>query len=413
MARADDARPKFREGQSVGRFRILRLIGRGGMAEVYKAVSQQDGGMVVALKAMKGNLDDDRMYLEMFVEEGRLGLLLDHPNLIRTREVNASDRPFIVMDYVGGVDLSRVLRHSQRFGERLSHSEAAYIAHGIASGLAYAHALHDESGKPLNVVNRDVSPQNVRLAIDGSVKVFDFGIARNAQRFTPEVGFVKGKQRYMSPEQLRGHPVDSRSDVFSFGIVFHELLTGRPLFADQDQFQLADSISSARIAPPSKFAQRTPSELDEVCMQCLRQRPEDRVASLSLVLDTLARFAGDPRACRSNLERYLEATFPAEIGQERDDSSKRAALAEVPTATTAQLAPVAPPEVERLELTNELPRLAPARADAVSTPDVPAAVPAPRAAGPDHSRLIWIVVGAAALAGVLSYFVTWLIKAGD
>jgi eukaryotic-like serine/threonine-protein kinase len=409
MARPGDAPPSFRDGQRVGSYEVMRLVGRGGMADVYKAVRLDGTGAFVALKAMKSTLRDDPMYIEMFVEEGRLGLLLDHPNLIRTLEVSAGEQPFIAMEYVGGIDLSRILRYIQKFGERLSYSEAAYIAHGIASALAYAHALTDSSGKPLNLVNRDVSPQNVRMALDGSVKLFDFGIARNAQRLVPEVGFVKGKQRYMSPEQIRGLPVDSRSDVFSFGIVMHELLTGRPLFGEQNQFQLADSISSARIEPPSRASPRTPPELDEVCMSCLRQRPDDRIASLSLVLDTLVHFAGDLVERRANLARYLDSTFPGEIEQDREDVRERRdprSRTVTETTSSARVArlEVAPDEArEDVEDSSATRLMNPADRPFRQTP--PGAAPA--TAQPARNSLVWVAI--AGFACLVCLFVIWIV----
>lgn len=408
MAKSGEPQPTFRDGERLGNYEIRRLVGRGGMADVYKAV-RLDSGDFVAVKTIKPTLRDDSMYLEMFLEEGRLGLLLDHPNLVRTIEVTQDGNvPLIVMEYVSGIDLARILRHIQKLNERLSFSEAAYIAHGIASALAWAHALRDETGRPLNLVNRDVSPQNVRIGFDGSVKLFDFGIARNAQRFAPEIGFVKGKQRYMSPEQIRGLPLDARSDIFSFGIVLHELLTGRPLFANQNQFQIADAITSARIDPPSRSVPRTPQELDEVCMRCLKQRPEDRIDSLRVVLSALSAGAGDPGKCQQNLGAYVESSFPSDLAHERED--------EMAVGRARHMAVVAEPEMPTVDATDSAPTQF--FGNRGSVPDVeeeviivgePTPPPALPTAPPSPPLPMGLLIAAIAAVGVVSFLAVWLL----
>lgn len=407
MAKPGESPPTFRDGERLGNYEVRRLVGRGGMADVYKAL-QLDTGDYVALKTIKPTLRDDPMYLEMFLEEGRLGLLLDHPNLVRTIEVNQDGAaPLIVMEYVSGVDLARILRHIQKLNERLSFSEAAYIAHGIAGALAWAHALRDETGRPLNLVNRDVSPQNVRIGFDGSVKLFDFGIARNAQRFAPEIGFVKGKQRYMSPEQIRGLPLDARSDIFSFGIVLHELLTGRPLFANQNQFQVADAITSARIDPPSRVVPRTPPELDEVCMRCLKQRPEDRIESLSVVLGALAAGGGDLGVSQKNLAAYVESSFPSDLAHELEDDraigrGRHAAQASEPEVPTVEGTDVSP-----TQFFGNRPSAPEVQPEAPPVPEPASAPPAPPRTLP-----LGLLVAAVAAAGLLSFLAVWLLAGG-
>lgn len=404
MAKPGESPPTFRDGERLGNYEVRRLVGRGGMADVYKAI-QLDTGDFVALKTIKPTLRDDPMYLEMFLEEGRLGLLLDHPNLVRTIEVNQEGAaPLIVMEYVSGVDLARILRHIQKLNERLSFSEAAFIAHGIAGALAWAHDLLDETGRPLNLVNRDVSPQNVRIGFDGSVKLFDFGIARNAQRFAPEIGFVKGKQRYMSPEQIRGLPLDARSDIFSFGIVLHELLTGRPLFANQNQFQVADAITSARIDPPSKSVPRTPPDLDEVCMRCLKQRPEDRIGSLSVVLSALASGAGNLGVSQKNLAAYVESSFPSELAHEREDDKA--------VGRARHHAVISEPDVPTVDGTDSSPtqffgnrNSAP---DVTPEPSPVAAEPVP-APPPARTLPLGVLIAALAVAGLVSFLAVWLV----
>jgi serine/threonine-protein kinase len=410
MAKPGESPPTFRDGERLGNYVITRLVGRGGMADVYKAV-RLDTREFVAVKTIKPALRDDPMYLEMFLEEGRLGLLLDHPNLVRTIEVNQeAAAPLIVMEYVAGVDLARILRHIQKLNERLSFCEAAYIAHGVANALAWVHDLRDETGRPLNLVNRDVSPQNVRIGFDGSVKVFDFGIARNAQRFAPEIGFVKGKQRYMSPEQIRGLPLDARSDIFSFGIVLHELLTGRPLFANQNQFQVADAITSARIDPPSKTAARTPPDLDEVCMRCLKQRPEDRIDSLSVVLGALASGAGDLGTSRRNLSAYVESSFPSELAHEHEDAAQISSPRGRAKVTTAEVPSVVGTDSAQTEFFASRPS-DPEDEGEDAEPEI-AVVPEPQAP-PRRPIPTAVLLTAVAAAGLVSFLLVWLLAGGS
>ena len=194
------------------------------------------------------------------------------------------------MEYIGGRDLTQVLRRCQETQQRIPVPHAVYIAARIAEGLHFAHTLAGPDGRPLNIVNRDVSPSNVRLSYDGDVKLLDFGIAQALMKFTSEIGILKGKFSYMSPEQIRGMPLDARTDVFSAGIILHEMLTTEKLFRGDTEFALMEKVRKAEVPPPSDFNRRVTPELDAISLKALARDVADRyqsAAQLAADLDAL------------------------------------------------------------------------------------------------------------------------------
>ncbi|MEM9493204.1 MAG: serine/threonine-protein kinase, partial [Myxococcota bacterium] len=191
-----------------GKFYLLGLIARGGMAEVYRARLREpdpsgpgDEPHLFAIKVMRPQLAREARFVDMFTREGQLAVLLRSPSIVRTFEVDMIDaRHYIAMEYIGGRDLTQCLRRCQESGQRIPVPHAVYIASRIAEGLSFAHTLCGPDGRELNIVNRDVSPSNVRLSYHGEVKLLDFGIAQALMKFTSEIGVLKGKFSYMSPE---------------------------------------------------------------------------------------------------------------------------------------------------------------------------------------------------------------------
>ena len=210
-----------------GPYLLYGLIARGGMAEVYRARRRGAGNdRLLAIKVMRPQLAKESRFVDMFIREGRLAVMLSNDAIVRTFEVGeVESRPFIAMEYIAGKDLTQILRRCQEAGQRIPVPHAVAITASICEGLHFAHTLPDPEGRPLSIVNRDVSPSNVRISYDGQTKLLDFGIAQALVKFTSEIGILKGKFSYMSPEQIRGMPVDARTDVFSTGIILHEMLT--------------------------------------------------------------------------------------------------------------------------------------------------------------------------------------------
>ena len=221
-------RPADEAPQRLGRFHIFGEIARGGMAQVLLARDPEDGDKICVVKRMLPGLSLQRSFRNMFTDEARLGLCLDHPHICRTLEfLSVADEPCIKMEWAPGMTLSDLLERAKHTRTTLSVGFALRLGEALASALSYAHDTKGPDGKPLRVVHRDVSPQNVIVQFDGSIKLLDFGVARSAVQTTHSVvGSVKGKFAYMSPEQSLGMPIDERSDVFCLGICLFEALSG-------------------------------------------------------------------------------------------------------------------------------------------------------------------------------------------
>src|ERR1041385_1069912 len=213
----------------------------------------------------------------MFAEEAQLATRLNHPNIVQVYEFQdyGDEGQLLSMEYVEGPDLRRLQRAANAKKKRIPSYVSAYIVAEVAKGLHYAHERRDEGGKPIDIVHRDVSPQNILLSFDGGVKIADFGIA-TASLFREEPGVLKGKTGYMSPEQARAEKVDRRTDIYSLGVVFHELLTGRPLHGGSEGQELLDAVRTGQVEPPSLYSEGVPPELEAIVMRALSRDKEER-----------------------------------------------------------------------------------------------------------------------------------------
>jgi len=242
-------------GARIGRYRLIGRLAKGGMAEAFLALSGELPGLrtLVVVKRILPHLAENEQFVRMFLDEARIGALLDHPNIPRIIEVgHDEDGYFLAMEAVPGKTLSAILRRAARRERPLGEADAAFIVGRAAAALGYAHAHTDADGQPLNIVHRDVSPENILVSFEGAVKVIDFGIASVHGRMSQtQVGGLKGKVEYMSPEQAAGAPIDNRSDVFSLGVVLWEALSGRRLFRRDTDLAVMRAISSESIPRPS------------------------------------------------------------------------------------------------------------------------------------------------------------------
>ena len=303
-----------------GKYLLMGLIARGGMAEVYRARGRATGTRLLAIKCMRPQLAKEARFVEMFVREGKLAVLLEHENIVRTYEIGRTDgRYFIAMEYIGGRDLTQILRRCQETNSRIPVPHACYIAAKMCEGLHYAHTHVDSEGRPLSIVNRDVSPSNVRIGYDGEVKLLDFGIAQAMLKFTSEIGVLKGKFSYMSPEQIRGMPVDARTDIFSTGIILHEMLTTEKLFRGDTEFQLMERVRKAEVLAPSKFNRRVPPELDRVVLKALARDVGDRYQSASELGQDLHSFLDSYRFDPKELTEHVRGLFRADYAKEVEE----------------------------------------------------------------------------------------------
>ena len=324
------------EPVAFGRYYLLGLIARGGMAEVYRARAQVGSRRLLAVKVMRPQLAREARFVDMFHREGKLALLLSNRCIVETLELGQHDgRHFITMEYIGGRDLTQVLRRCQETGQRIPVPHAVYIAARIAEGLHFAHTLAGPDGRPLSIVNRDVSPSNVRLSYDGDVKLLDFGIAQALMKFTSEIGILKGKFSYMSPEQIRGMPLDARTDVFSVGIILHEMLTTEKLFRGDTEFALMEKVRKAEVPAPSEFNRRVTAELDAISLKALAPHVADRYQTAAQLAADLDALIGGYRFDPKELRQFMRQLFRKEHAKELEDTQVALEASLVPAGLAA------------------------------------------------------------------------------
>jgi eukaryotic-like serine/threonine-protein kinase len=279
--------------RKIGRYEVLGELATGGMAEILLARLVGAAGFErpVVLKQIRDRSTDgsessasDAELTTMFHEEARLLARIRHANVVHVEDLGIEDdRPFLVMEYLEGESVANVTRRLVARGETLSLSLAAFIVAEACAGLHAAHELVDDDGKPLGVIHRDVSPQNVFATYQGQVKVLDFGIAHiegapSSERGTSD-GRLMGKYAYMAPEQLRREPLDRRTDVFALGVLFYELLTGRRLFKRFTPNATMIAVTNEPILPPSRVCPAVTPALEKVCMRALSRDRNARYAS--------------------------------------------------------------------------------------------------------------------------------------
>ncbi len=303
--------------QPLGKYVLLERIAVGGMAEVFKAKSFGQLGFArfVAIKRILPHLAEDQRFVDMFITEAKVAVQLTHANIAQIIELGREgDAHYIAMEYVGGRDLLSLHHHFRKTKVGLPVPLVAYIGAQVADGLSYAHRKKGEDGEPLDIVHRDISPQNVIVSWNGDVKLIDFGIAKARVRSyqATQAGVLKGKFGYMSPEQIGGAELDHRSDIFALGTVLHELLTRKRLFHGDNDFLTLELVRAAEVAPPSELNPDVPPELDAMVMRALTRERDDRYSDASELAEGLARFVhslGRPMSGKP-LAEWMHAQFP-------------------------------------------------------------------------------------------------------
>jgi serine/threonine protein kinase/tetratricopeptide (TPR) repeat protein len=267
-------------GRMLGNYEILSRLAQGGMGEILLARQRGPGGFerLVIVKTLLQELTAQQDFLDQFLDEARLLANLSHPNVVATLELGLDGAAyFLAMEFIRGINLHALQELLTQRGMTFPARVTASIIRDTALGLAHAHSAVGEDGKPLGIVHRDISPHNIMVRLDGLVKVVDFGLARAAVRSTrTAAGVVKGKFRYMAPEQLMERPVDARTDEFALGIVAWEMLTGQPLFTGEGPGEAFAAILNQEIIPPSQLVADVPPELEAVIMRMLRRDPDAR-----------------------------------------------------------------------------------------------------------------------------------------
>jgi serine/threonine-protein kinase len=280
----------------IGRYLLFDAIGSGGMASVHlgRLVGAAGFSRTVAVKRLHAHLAREPELVAMLLDEARLAARIRHPNVVPVLDVlDDAGEICLVMEHVAGESLVELVRLQRARAVPVPASIAAAIAAGMLAGLHAAHEARSESGAPLGIVHRDVSPHNVMIADDGLARVLDFGIAYAAERLqVTRDGEIKGKIAYMAPEQLLGRRVDRRSDVYAASVVLWELLAGRRLFAGDNTGHTVKLITDGAGRPPSSFAPAVPPELDRVVMRGLQRDPDKRWAAAAEMASALERAIG-------------------------------------------------------------------------------------------------------------------------
>ncbi len=301
-----------------GPYSLLRRLAVGGMAEIYVAKTRGLGGFekLVAIKLVHPHLSADTHFVQMLIDEAKILVLLTHANIAQVFDLGCIDGTYyIAMEFVEGMDVHGLQKSAAKVGEHLPVAVCCYIVSEVLNGLDYAHRKRDQTGKALNLVHRDVSPQNVLISQAGEVKLVDFGIAKTSLRGEgTEVGVIKGKYYYMSPEQAWADPMDRRSDLFSTGIVLYEMLTGRMLYSAQSIPELISKVREAEIVAPESLRPEVPPALSKIVMKALAREPKERFQSAldmgEALRDFLYEFA--PAFNASRLAQHLVALGDAE-----------------------------------------------------------------------------------------------------
>lgn len=337
--------------QRLGRYELLVELAHGGMAELFLALLRGAGGFekLVAIKRILPHLARDKQFKEMFLNEGRIAANLMHPNVCTVFELDEiDDELFLAMEYLNGVTWDRLSRElaTGNFAMRLSVGVIAQAC----DGLHYAHTLRDVHGKPLDIVHRDVSPQNLFVTVDGICKVLDFGVSKMATDGPrTRSGVVKGKLPYMAPEQIRGEDLDGRADVFALGVCMWEALAGQRLFDRATDFMIWKAITEEPVPAVATVWAECPPALDAVVLRALAQKPEDRFATAREFADALRAACPLPPCGGLEIAEALKARCGEQLAERQREvatvvSARRAAFDPDAAATIEQA--IAPSSME-------------------------------------------------------------------
>ncbi|MFI5184487.1 MAG: serine/threonine protein kinase, partial [Vicinamibacteria bacterium] len=317
---SEDATPSSGGGSpdAFGPYRLLERIAAGGMAEVFRAKRTGVEGFekVLAVKRILPHLSDNKEFVEMFIDEAKMVAGLAHPNIVQIFDLGRIDRTyFIAMEYIQGKDLRTILKQAKEKGSRIPLDLSVLVISRVCSALEYAHRKKDDDGQPLKIVHRDISPQNILISFEGEVKLTDFGIAKaTSKASTTDRGALRGKLLYMSPEQASGVPMDRRSDVFSLGVVFYEMITDSKPFLGTSEKGILEMVRECRIERPRALNPRVPETLENVVMRALEKNPDQRYQDASEMYRDLERVLHERQPpAASELARFMEALFSGSL----------------------------------------------------------------------------------------------------
>ena len=313
----------FREFEQFGKYTLIKKIAIGGMAEVFLVKTEKTAGVsqFVVLKRILPQFSSNKKFRVMFKNEGKIASHLKHSNLVYHHEFGVHKGVYyIVMEYVAGISLKDFMKRVLKTGKKIPIPIIVTVMRSVASALHYINnSIDPETGQPLNLVHRDVTPHNIMISFNGDIKLIDFGVAKVDGVDLTSAGIVKGKFSYMSPEQISGKNLSNRSDIFSLGVVFWELLTGKKLFDGDNIQSIFQKIKSGKIPSVSKYRPEVHSELSAIVSQMLRKNINSRFAGAEDVERKLSLFLNKQHTNFSHLDfnGFLKKIYSNEIDQER------------------------------------------------------------------------------------------------
>ncbi|WP_317987959.1 protein kinase domain-containing protein [Hyalangium gracile] len=329
----------------LGRYRLSARIATGGMAEVYLGRRIEESGQrgpAVAVKRLLPHLVSDRRIVQMFLNEARITAQVHHPNVVTILELGIEDsEPFIAMELLEGRSFAELRAEAAERGQRVPLGVTLRVLVEACRGLDAAHRAVDEAGRPLRIVHRDFTPDNIHVGVNGAIKVIDFGIAKAETLGSgTEPGTLKGKFFYMSPEMIVGKTVDHRADIFAAGVMLYEQLCGRRPFTGLNPEEVLSRIAEGRPRPPTAFDPSVPHALEHICLTALHREPEARFESLEVFTEAIESVGGQAEvATTEQVAAYVEQLFPL------DRDPKRQALQRARSADPSDSGSQAPQPV--------------------------------------------------------------------
>lgn len=308
---------ELHRGVRIGRYEVLTQLSIGGMAELFLAFTSGAGGFqkFVVVKRILPDARSNESFVRMFLDEARITALLSHPNIAQVYELGDDNgTPFIAMEFIAGQNVNQVTRECLNRGMSVPIGFSVAVALDLCGALHYAHSWVDPTGTVSPVVHRDVAQKNVMVSYQGAIKLLDFGIAKaRGSLGRTQAGMVKGTTGYMSPEQVRGEELDGRSDLFGVGVMLHELLTGRRLFAAPTETEEMQRILTDPIPSPAEINRNVPAALSNVVMTALERDRSKRPPSALVLAKALERALGSKVYDADRRSAFMSDLFGARI----------------------------------------------------------------------------------------------------
>jgi eukaryotic-like serine/threonine-protein kinase len=335
--------------QTLGKYQLVKKLAVGGMGEVFLARMKGPVGFekLVVVKTLLQHLKEDQEFVNMFFDEARIAAVLNHPNIAQIYDLGEDKGEyFIAMEYVHGLSLRDVVVHALEKGQPMPLALKCRVIADAAAALDFAHQAKTPSGQPLDLIHRDVSPQNILIGFNGVVKLIDFGVAKAANKLVrTATGIIKGKYAYMSPEQAYGKQLDGRSDVFGLGTVFWEILCTDRLFKRENETDTLQAVVGAEIHPPSMLDRAVPKTLDPIVLKALSRELPDRYQSAAAFQKAIEGFLTKQRlpATNAHLAAFMKQLFPDDV------ELPSLPMGEVTLSTDKSAVAVEPPQVKQPE----------------------------------------------------------------